>query len=86
MTDQVQELMAQLVMANYGAYANTAQQLIDNLDRQVKRQAVELDLIRARIGVLFNGPYMPTPGTVLRMLHVSEEEISRELASRGGDT
>lgn len=75
--DPVPDLLAQLVQANYNAYASTSQTLIDNLQEQNDELVAKLAAIRDRITAALQGRYMPTPGHVEFLLWPSSEVVAQ---------
>ena len=68
-------IVAQLIQKNYSDYAATSQTLIDSLTAQVAELKAEHEIVRMRLDVLFDNPYMPQPSTILRQLIVTRAEI-----------
>ena len=72
---EVSGLMARLVQANYNDYANTAQMLIESLQKQKDDLSAELSAIRHRVNYLFSGDFMPTQEAIIRAMYPSVEMI-----------
>jgi hypothetical protein len=75
-------MIAAMIQSNYNAYASTTQQLMKSYQDQAAEAQATLDLIRADISCVFDGPYMPTPETVTSCLYPTGSRIKTLVEER----
>ena len=76
-----EDLLVQLVQANYSNYASVSQALIDNLQEENTELRARLDAIRDRIGAALSGQYMPTPAHLESLLWPSPDVVRQYVRS-----
>lgn len=68
-------IVAQLIQKNYNDYAATSQALIDSLTAQVAELKAEQEIVRERLDLLFQGPYMPQTNSIFHAFIVTRADI-----------
>lgn len=77
------ELIVRIVQQNAADAAWTGNQLLEFYRNRTKEVEATLELIRARIGALLDGPYMPTPRAIEAALWPSSDHVHDWRGVRG---
>lgn len=75
----VLKLMYQLLQQSNSDYQFTSQALIDGLTDENEKLRAELSLIRQGIIYILEGPYMPMPSYIRKLLYPSLNEIKARI-------